>query len=188
MSRWKPDARGRLEQAAYELFRDRGYEQTTVAEIADHAGLTERTFFRHFADKREVLFGGTAIVQDAMLRALEDSSSTLPSIEAVRNAICATARIMRGRRELARERARVIAVHADLQERELIKRKLLTTSLARGLQGRGVSEGAANLAAEVGIAVFYVSFGRWLAEPGEREFEELVHEGFEELKVVSVGR
>jgi AcrR family transcriptional regulator len=58
MGRWEPDARGRLEQAALDLYQDRGFEQTTVTEIAERAGLTERTFFRYFADKREVVFGG----------------------------------------------------------------------------------------------------------------------------------
>ena len=188
MSRWKPDARGRLEQAAYELFRDCGYEQTTVADIAERAELTERTFFRHFADKREVLFGGSAIVQGAMLQALEASSPALPPIEAVRNAVGAAARLMRGRRDLLRERSRIVAVHPDLQERELIKRALLTRALAQGLQRRGVAEAASNLAADVGMAVFYVGFGRWLADPAERECEEFVHAGFEELKVVASGR
>ena len=64
MGRWKPDARGRLEQAAFELFTERGFEQTTVAEIAERAGLTERTFFRYFADKREVLFAGADALQE----------------------------------------------------------------------------------------------------------------------------
>jgi hypothetical protein len=60
MTRWEPNARGRLEQAALALYGERGFENTTVAEIAARAGLTERTFFRHFADKREVLFAGGA--------------------------------------------------------------------------------------------------------------------------------
>ena len=73
MSRWSPDARGRLEQAAYELFLHYGYDQTTVADIAEQAGLTERTFFRHYADKREVLFGGADALQDELLRALAEA-------------------------------------------------------------------------------------------------------------------
>ena len=67
MTRWEPDARGRLEQAALELYGERGFEQTTVAEIAKRAGLTERTFFRHFADKREVLFGGAGALQELLV-------------------------------------------------------------------------------------------------------------------------
>src|SRR5271155_5203681 len=116
MSRWKPDARGRLEQTAYELFLERGYDQTTVAEIAHRAGLTERTFFRHYADKREVLFGGAAALQDELLRALGQVPPALPTIEAVRIAVEAASRLMHGRHALARERQRIVAAHADLQE------------------------------------------------------------------------
>lgn len=187
MSRWKPDARGRLEQAAYELFLDRGYEQTTVVDIAARAGLTERTFFRHYADKREVLFGGSAVLQTELLRALDGLPPRLPTIEAVRIAVEAVSSLMHGRRALARERQRIIAVHADLQERELTKRATLTTVLARALQQRGVPEPGASLAAEMGMAVFYVGFVHWLDDPVERELIEIVHEGFDQLKGVASG-
>lgn len=187
MSRWKPDGRGRLEQAAYELFRDQGYERTTVAEIAERAGLSERTFFRHYADKREVLFGGAAVLRDELLRALGGLPPALPTIEAVRIAVEAAASLLHGRRALSRERQLIIAAHADLQERELIKRATLTAELARVLQQRGVPEPAASLAADMGMAVFYVGFGRWLDDPAGREFVELVHEGFEQLKAVAAG-
>ena len=186
MSRWKPDARGRLEQAAYELFLDRGYEQTTVAGIAERAGLTERTFFRHYADKREVLFGGSAILQAELLGALEGAPPELPPIEAVRIAVEAAARLMRGRRDLARERSRVIAAHVDLQERELTKRATLTAALVQALLRRGVPEPAASLAADMGMTVFHVGFGRWLDDPAGREFVEIVHEGFDQLKAVAL--
>ena len=187
MSRWSPNARGRLEQAAYELFRDRGYEQTTVADIAKRAQLTERTFFRHYSDKREVLFGGAAILQDEVMRALDGSPPDLPTIEAVRIAVEAASCLMRGRREFARERQRIVAAHADLQERELIKRATLTAALAHALQRRGVVEPTASLAADMGMAVFYVGFGRWLDDPAGREFLEIVHEGFDQLRAVASG-
>ena len=187
MSRWSPDARGRLEQAAYELFLDQGYDQTTVADIAKRAGLTERTFFRHYADKREVLFGGSALLQDEILRALEGLPPVLPTFEAVRIAVEAVAGLFQGRRPLARERQRIVAAHADLQERELIKRATLTAALAQALQQRGVAEPAASLAADMGMVVFYVGFGRWLDDPAERDFADIVHEGFEQLKAVASG-
>jgi AcrR family transcriptional regulator len=187
MSRWKPDARGRLEQAAYELFRDQGYEQTTVADIAKRAGLTERTFFRHYADKREVLFGGAALFQDELLRALDAAPPALPTIEAVRIAVEAVSSLMRGRLALSRERQRIVAAHADLQERELIKRATLTAALAHALQQRGVPETSAGLAAEMGIGVFYVGFARWLGDTADRELVEVVGEGFDQLKAVAAG-
>jgi AcrR family transcriptional regulator len=187
MSRWEPNARGRLEQAAYELFLGRGYDQTTVADIAKRAGLTERTFFRHYADKREVLFGGAGALHDELLRALDEVSPELPPIEAVRIAVETISALMRGRRPLARERRRIIAAHADLQERDLNKRSSLTGALEAGLRRRGVAESAASLAAEMGIAVFYGGFDRWLDDPAERELSEIVHERFDELKAVVAG-
>jgi AcrR family transcriptional regulator len=187
MSRWSPDARGRLEQAAYELFRDRGYEPTTVADIAKRAGLTERTFFRHYADKREVLFGGAATLHAELMRALDGLPAEVPAIEAVRIAVKAIALLMHGRRALARERQRIVAAHLDLQERDLIKRAALTTVLAQALQQRGVLEPAASLAADMGIAVFYVGFGRWLDDPAGRELVEIVDEGFDQLRAVASG-
>jgi AcrR family transcriptional regulator len=187
MSRWKPDARGRLEQAAYELFRDRGYEQITVADIAQRAGLTERTFFRHYADKREVLFGGSSALRDELLRALGGLPPALPTIEAVRIAVEAMTALMHGRRDLARERQRIVAAHADLQERELIKRATLTATLAEALRQRGVAEPAASLAADMGMAVFHVGFGRWLDDPADRELVAIVHEGFDQIKAVASG-
>jgi AcrR family transcriptional regulator len=187
MSRWKPDARGRLEQAAYELILDRGYEQIRVADIAERAGLTERTFFRHYADKREVLFGGSAALQDELLRSVEGVPPELPTIEAVRIAVEAISSLLHGRRGLARERQRIVAAHADLQERELIKRAALTAALAQALQRRGVPEPAASLAADMGMAVFHVGFVQWLDDPHDRELVDIVHAGFDQLKAVASG-
>jgi AcrR family transcriptional regulator len=187
MSRWQPDARGRLEKAAYELFLERGYEQTTVADIAERAGLTERTFFRHYADKREVLFGGSALLQDELLRALDAVPPALPAIEAVRIAVEAVATLFNGRRALARERARIVAEHADLQERDMTKRGTLTAALAQGLQRRGVPEPSASIAADMGIGVFYVGFANWLDDSEKREFVAIVHDGFDRLKAVASG-
>src|SRR5258708_12931612 len=83
MGRWKPDARGRLERAALELYGERGYEQTTVAEIAARAGLTERTFFRHFADKREVLFAGSTALRDLIVDAVAGAPASAPPIQPI---------------------------------------------------------------------------------------------------------
>ena len=187
MSRWSPDSRGRLERAAYDLFLEQGYERTTVADIAKRAGLTERTFFRQYADKREVLFGGGLALQDAMLAALDAAPLVVSTIDAVQLAVEAIAGMMHGRRELARERNAIVAAHADLQERERTKRATLTAELASGLQRRGVVEPQASLAAAMGIAVFFVQFACWLDDPAAREFVELVREGFAELKAVAAG-
>lgn len=187
MSRWSPDARGRLEQAAYELFLHYGYDQTTVADIAEQAGLTERTFFRHYADKREVLFGGAEALQDGLMRALAEAPPSLSTIDAVRVAVETMTSVFHGRRPHARERQRIVGANPDLQERELIKRASLTAALAQALQQRGVAEPAASLAADIGIGVFYVGFVRWLTDPADRELVDIVHEGFDQVKAVASG-
>lgn len=185
MSRWDPDARGRLERAAFDLFLERGYDHTTVADISTKAGLTERTFFRHFVDKREVLFARSATLLDVMSNALEQTDPELLPIEAVRVAVEAISKVMYGRLSYARQRQQVIAAHPDLQERDLNKRAALTAALELGLRRRGAPDSTANVAAETGIGIFYGAFVSWLGASRERELVDIVHERFEELKVVT---
>ena len=188
MSRWKPDARSRLEQAAYELFRDRGYDRTTVVDIAARAGLTERTFFRHYADKREVLFArGAVALQDELVAALAAVPPSASPIDVIRVAVEAMSRLMHGHRERAREVDRIVAANADLRERSLIKRAALTAALAQALERRGIATAAARVGAELGITVFYVGFDDWLDDPAGPELVEIVHRGFDQLKAVVTG-
>src|SRR6266568_5448593 len=156
MSRWEPNPRGRLEQAALELYIERGFEQTTVAEIARRAGLTERTFFRHFADKREVLFAGAGTLQEFLVSTVADAPDSVAPIDAVAAALGAAGALLQERREYARQRQAVIAANAELRERELIKLASLASALAGALRRRGISDPAASLSAEAGIAVFRI--------------------------------
>jgi len=187
MSRWEPNARGRLEQAAMELYSERGFEQTTVAEIAARAGLTERTFFRHFADKREVLFAGSALLQELLVSSLASSPDSAAPIDAVAGALEVAGALLQERREYARKRQAIIAANTELQERELIKLASLASALADGLRQRGVSDPAASLTAEAGIAVFKVGFERWVNETGQRDLPQLIRESLDELKAVTAG-
>ncbi len=155
MARWEPDARTRLESAALDLFAERGYEQTTVSEIAARAGLTQRTFFRHYADKREVLFAGGRILQDAVVAAVRDAPADASPLDAVVTGMTAGAAMLEQRRDLARRRQQIIDAHPDLQERELIKLAHLGSAVAEGLRGRGVREPSASLTAQLGVAVFH---------------------------------
>ncbi len=168
MGRWEPNARGRLEQAAMELFLERGFEQATVTEIAARAGLTQRTFFRHFADKREVLFYGQEMLRDLLVAAVADAPESAAPIDAVADAVVAAGALLQQRREYARRRQIVIDANPELRERELIKLAGLAEAMADALRKRGVSDPAASLTAEAGIAVFKIAFGRWLNEPGHR--------------------
>jgi AcrR family transcriptional regulator len=188
MSRWEPDARGRLERAALELYVERGFDQTTVAEIAARAGLTERTFFRHFADKREVLFAGAGSLQELLVSSLASTPDSAAPIDAVAAAIEAAGALLQERREYARQRQAVIAAHAELRERELIKLASLASALAGTLRERGVKDPAASLAAEAGIAVFKIAFERWISETGQADLPQLIRESLDELKAVTAGR
>ncbi len=187
MSRWEPNARGRLEQAALELYIERGFEQTTVAEIAKRAGLTERTFFRHFADKREVLFWGAGALQELLVGSLASAPDSTPPIDAVAAALEAAGAVLEERRESARQRQAVIAANTELQERELIKLASLASAMAEVLRRRGVKEPAASLTAEAGIAVFRIAFEHWVNETGQRDLPQHIRESLEELKAVTAG-
>ncbi|WP_039639346.1 TetR family transcriptional regulator [Streptomyces sp. 769] len=187
MSRWEPNARGRLEQAALELYSERGYEQTTVAEIAKRAGLTERTFFRYFPDKREVLFAGAGTLQELFVDTVTEAPDSAAPIDVVAAALDAAAAQFQGRFDRVRRRQAVIAANAELQERELIKFASLSAALSDTLRRRGVGEPAASLTAEAGIAVFKIAFERWVEQSGDRDFAHLIRESLAELKAVAAG-
>ena len=186
MGRWQPGARGRLQQAAMELYRERGFDETTVAEIAARAGLTERTFFRYFVDKREVLFAGSTVLQDALVAALVDAPASAAPIDQVVAALEAAGEFF-DNRDFSRHRQAIIDAHPDLQERELIKLASLAAAIAEALRGRGVQEPAASLAAEAGIAVFKIAFGRWINDRGKQNFAGYLHESVAALKAVTGG-
>ena len=188
MGRWEPNARGRLELAGLELYSERGFEQTTVAEIATRAGLTERTFFRHFADKREVLFAGAGLLQELLVSTLASIPDSAAPIDAVAAALEVAGALLEERREYSRKRQTVIAANAELQERELIKLASLASALANALRLRGVRDPAASLTAEAGIAVFKVAFERWVNESSQRGLPQLIRESLDELKAVTAGK
>jgi len=170
-----------------ELYVQRGFDQTTVAEIADHAGLTARTFFRYFADKREVLFAGSTTLQDSLVQALEEAPATASPIEAVRAALDTGATMLGERHHYSRLRQSVIAANSELQERELSKMASLSTALAGGLRRRGISDPDASLAAEVGIAVLRVAFDRWVSGPPSHTLAQIIGESFEQVNALTAG-
>ena len=188
VARWEPNARGRLEQAAMELYAERGFDQTTVAEIAARAGLTERTFFRHYADKREVLFAGGEMMAERLVAAVAaapESATALDAVAAALEEVGALIQEYRGR-EFSRARRSIVAANAELQERELIKLASWADTLAGALCDRGVDDRAATLAAQTGIAVFHVAFGRWVGDDDEHDLPALIRESLGELKALTV--
>ena len=184
MGRWEPNARGRLAQAAMALYVEQGFEQTTVAEIASQAGLTERTFFRHFADKREVLFYGMEMLRGLLARAVADAPASATAMEAVGAALEAAGAMLQENPERVRVRDAIVSANAELRERELIKLAAMASAVAGALRDRGVPEPAASLAAETGVAVFKVAFARWISEPGQPDLPGIIHGSMEELRGV----
>ncbi|MBW8796252.1 MAG: TetR family transcriptional regulator [Streptomyces sp.] len=176
MSRWKPDARGRLEKAALELYNHQGFDATTVAEIATRAGLTERTFYRHFADKREVLFPGDNPLADILEDATATAPVPLPPLEVITHALTEAAPVFEERADLARQRQAVIAANPELQERELAKLAALSATLAHALRERGLQTTTAALAAEIGIATFKVAYDRWVNDPDRHPLAQHIRE------------
>jgi AcrR family transcriptional regulator len=188
MTRWQPDAASRLQQAAFELYAERGYEETTVAEIAERAGLTERTFFRHFADKREVLFEGSGQLEQLIVDAVEAAAASATPMQAIAGGLAAAGAIFdTPRRPYSRQRQAVIDANPELQERELVKLASLGSALADALRRRGLQDPAAELTAEAGVAVFRVAFGHWIRDDSDREFADFVNQGLAELRTVAAG-
>ncbi|HEY4458941.1 MAG TPA: helix-turn-helix domain-containing protein [Pseudonocardiaceae bacterium] len=181
MARWEGNARGRLERAALDLFTEQGYDRTTVAQIAKRANLTERSFYRWFPDKREVLFGGDELEEKlvAAIKAVPADTAPLPTLLA---AFPASQGVVRPR-EFLRERSAVIAANPPLLERELIKVAALSDALTSALVGRGCDERTARLATEVGLAVFRQAGARWLAGD-DAEVEALLAASLADLRAV----
>jgi AcrR family transcriptional regulator len=185
MSRWEPGARSRLAQAAIELYVERGFEQTTVAEIAARAGVTERTFFRHYADKRDVFFAGQEGFQALFVDAVRDAPADATPLQIVELALYGSADDFEPRRPWSMERNRVIHLNPGLMERELIKLATLKASIASTLRERGLEEPAASLTAETAVSVFHISFQTWIQADNTRTFRQIVDESLAALRVVT---
>ena len=182
MGRWPKHTRVRLERAAFVLYLERGFEQTTVAEIAGRAGLTERTFFRYFADKREVLFGGANALQDFVAGAVAAAPEGAAPLEAVAAAFQRV--VFPTTPEQAVQRQTIIAATPELQARELSKLASLSAAMAQALRGRGVPDPAASLTAEAGIVIFKSAFGRWINPSNQQDWSQLIGASLDDLKAV----
>lgn len=186
MGRWEPDAQYRIRAAALELFRDIGFEHATVAAIAQRAGLTARTFFRYFPDKREVLFSGSEKLQQLMVEAIAQAPADALPVDTIAAALTKTGDFFDDAlRPFARLRNSVIIATPDLHERELIKMATLSLALAQALRERRVGEPDASLVAEMGIVVFRVAFAQWVDESERRSFVEIVNESLARLRMLT---
>ncbi|WP_375451247.1 TetR/AcrR family transcriptional regulator [uncultured Devosia sp.] len=159
------DVRVRLQQSALNLFAERGYERTTAAEIAARAGVTERTFFRHFPDKREVLFDGAAVLLSALTGFIETAPDGLAPLDVLFFAFNAVVPLLEANRHISHPRQEIIAATPALAERELTKHAAMAHALAKLLQLRGVSHLPAELAGHTGMAAFAQATTAWLDDP-----------------------
>ena len=173
------DVRTRLREAALELFREHGYDRTTAAGIAARAGVTERTFFRYFPDKREVLFDGEATVRAALTASIADAPAGLSLLDTLFRAFRSFQPMLEASWSYSKPRHDVISATPALHERELAKIAALTDALAAALKARGVADLRADLAARTGMAAFVHATLAWLDDPtmgiGER-FDLAFHE------------
>ena len=188
MVRWQPNASQRLVLAALDLFAERGYENTTVTEIAERAGLTKSTFFRHFPDKREVLFGRQDTMSALLTEAIAAAPSTAPPLEAVAHALDAVGReaFTPARHELSARRRAVIAANPELQEREALKGLGLTASMTDALTQRGVPDMTACVAAQLGALALKIAYDRWIDATNDETFSTIARQTLNELHAASV--
>jgi AcrR family transcriptional regulator len=183
MARWEPDARERLTIAALELFTEQGYDETTVPQIAERAGLTKSTFFRHFPDKREVLFFGQDALIALFVEGITDAPASASALEAVAGGFEASAAgFPPERHAFAANRRAVIAANPELQEREARKRTVFVDAMTRALTARGVEDLEATLAAQLGGLAFSRAFARWADPSNREEFAVLAGESLAELR------
>ena len=186
MPRWQPGARERLQATTLELFAEQGFEATTVAEIASRAGLTERTFFRYFIDKREVLFAGQGVFERMFVDQIADAAPDAEPFAVVIGAVRGVARdfFPPERHPYSRQRQTIIDANPGLQERELLKLSGLTAAMAKALRKRGTPEPTALLSAECGVTVFRVAFARWVGG-SDRDLVAILDEVLAELRVLT---
>ena len=186
MGRWEPNARERLVQAAVDLFAEQGYDNTTVSEIARRAGLTKTTFFRHFPDKREVLFAGQEIHARLLAEGIAEAADSATPLEAVAAGLDVLAESFTPvQREFGPRLTAVVAAHEELRERSAFKHAGLAAAMTEALEERGVPEATASVAAELGAHAFSRAFARWIVPENEESFPELARRALEELRAAA---
>lgn len=184
MPRSGAEARRRLRQAALELYRERGFDRTTTAEIAARAGVNERTFFRHFPDKREVLFHGESDLRAVLTQAVAEAPGGLQPLDLLLYAFRKVEHILEDNRPFVEPRLQVIAATPALRERELAKSASITAAAAEALRQRGVADRLAGLAAQTGWAAFHQAAQAWIDDPSQSLDAHLL-QAFDDLRTLS---
>ena len=175
MSRWQANPKQRLEQAALDLFIEQGFAETTVPEITARAGLTKRTFFRHFTDKREVLFTHEEQLTPIVASLMAGAPASFSPLRLIKLAL-ETVAVTRFEVQFEYLHRRRVIVQSDegLRERETRRQSILSEAISRGFVDRGVDELSAILAAQIAVSVLNVSVDRWLDEEGKRPLSDVI--------------
>lgn len=182
MARWEPGARERLVVAAVDLFTEQGYDATTVAEIAERAGVTRSTFFRHFSDKREVLVAGQEALSQLLVEGITEAPEGASPLEAVAVGLERASSAMGPmNRELGPRLKAAVAASSELQERDALKSVGLAAAMTAALIARGVPDPTAHLAAELGLLAFKSGYAQW-SEADRDDPTELAQHALAALK------
>jgi len=181
MPRWDPRAKDRLREAALELYLEHGYENVTVTEITERAGLTRRTFSRYFTDKRDVLFAGSEQLPAVLADAVRQADPELSPLDALLTALADTGELLVDRLSHAAQRRAIISASPELRERERTKFAAVAEAVAGALQQRGTAPSRAALFAEVGVAIFQAAFERWTQHSEDTGFSACLQEAATDL-------
>jgi AcrR family transcriptional regulator len=174
MPRWQPDGRERLVAAALQLFSEQGYDETTVAEIAERAGLTKSTFFRHFPDKRDLLSAGQETLSRLLVEGIAGAPAEATPLVAVGAGLERAASAMGpANREFAPQLQAAIAASTELQERYALKQVGFVAAMGGALRDRGVPEPAASVAAELGALAFKQAYAAWAEGDDDQDLAQL---------------
>lgn len=183
MSRWAPDARERLESAALDLFVENGYDDTTVSQIAERAGLNRATFFRHFTDKREVLFGGEDLMAGLFASGIRDAPADATPADALQAAfVAADVMLTPDERIKAAKRVQIVATSTEVQERGLLKHARTARTISAALKARGIDDLASRLGAEVAMLAFSIAVERWITEASDLPFSRHAETALTDLR------
>lgn len=186
MSRWKPDGRRRLQNAAIELFTEQGFTATTTAAISERAGLTQRTFFRYFKDKREVLFGDEQALQETLVQNTLNAPHSAGPMQAAKTGFIAVCNQLQPLRTLLKKREQIILSSPELREREFVKGMALSSALKDVLVKRGASSAEAEIAAEAVFSLFRIAYHKWISSRTMLNMEKLIEEAYKQLATLTV--
>lgn len=188
MPRWQPDGRERLVAAALQLFSEQGYDETTVAEIAERAGLTKSTFFRHFPDKRDVLAAGQETLSRLLVEGIASAPPEATPLAAVSAGLeNASSAMGPFSRELGPRLQAVIATSTELQERYALKQVGFVAAMAQALRDRGLPELTASAAAELGALAFKQAYATWLESDDDQDLAEVCRSELDQLRATITG-